>query len=318
MRKTVLQVLAATGFSIAAAGPAQAQNARTWISGTGVDQGGCGPIATPCRSLQYAHDVTNASGEIDVKDSAGYGAVTITKSIAIVGEGSLAGVLATAGNDAITINAGASDTVVLRGLTIEGANVGRNGIVFNGGKALDIAVCTVQNFVGSLPSGNGILVQPVSGTVSVSIVDTTASHNGSAGFFYYPPSGSTASVTIQASRLNTSQNGSSGFAVNRSLAAGGTTKITIFNSFSGNNGGEGFYFNKAGDVAIDLSTGSGNSSTGFKALSGTIMTVGRSTAANNGNVGLYNSGATVSSFGDNRLIGNSAPTSGTIGTVTTQ
>ena len=318
MRNTVFPALIGAAFSVAIAGTAQAQNARTWISGTGVDQGGCGPIATPCRTLQYAHDVTNAGGEIDVKDSAGYGAVTITKSIAIVGDGSLAGVLATAGSDAITISAGASDTIVLRGLTIEGANVGRNGIVFNSGKSLDVAFCTIQNFVGGTTTGNGIILQPLSGTVSASIVDTTSSHNASTGLFYVPRSGSAASATIQATRLNTSQNGSSGFAVNTAIAASVTTKITIFNSFSGNNGGDGYFFAKAGTVAVDLSTSSGNGSTGFAAQSGTAMTVGRSTAANNGNVGLYNSGATVASFGDNRLIGNSAPTSGTIGTATTQ
>lgn len=166
--------------------------------------------------------------------------------------------------------------------------------------------------------GNGILLQPASGAVSVSIVDTTSSHNAVTGLFYYPPTGGTASMTIQASRLNTSQNGSSGFAVNGMRAAGGTTKITIFSSFSGNNGAEGFFFNKAGTVAIDLSTGSGNTSTGFAIQSGGSLTLGRSTAANNGYVGLYNSGATFSSYGDNRLVGNSAPTYGTISTATTQ
>ena len=52
-----------------------AANNRTWISGKGVDQAGCGPVATPCRTLQYAHDNTNAGGEINVLDPAGYGSV---------------------------------------------------------------------------------------------------------------------------------------------------------------------------------------------------------------------------------------------------
>ncbi len=312
MHKTILPALISAALSFAAAGAAQAQNPRTWISGTGVDQSGCGPIANPCRTLQYAHSVTNAGGEIDVKDSAGYGAVTITKSIAIVGDGSLAGVLATSGNAAITINAGPSDTVVLRGLTIEGANAGTNGIVFNSGKALDIASCTIQNFVGSVLTGNGILVQPLSGTVSVSIADTTSSHNAATGFFFVPQSSSTASTTIQATRFNTSQNGSTGFAANTALATSGTTKITVVSGVSANNGSDGYFFNKAGTVVIDLSTASGNTATGFAAQSSTFMTIGRSMAANNGTAGLYSSGAAVYSFGDNRLVGNSAATSGTI------
>lgn len=124
-------------------------NTRTWISGAGTDAAGCGPIASPCRTLQYAHDNTAAGGEIDVKDSAGYGSVIITKSIAIIGDGSISGVLAAATQTAITISAASSDTVILRGLTIEGANVAYNGIAFNSGAMLDIANCVSQNFVSN-------------------------------------------------------------------------------------------------------------------------------------------------------------------------
>ena len=84
--------------------PALALTTRTWISGKGVDQAGCGPIATPCCTLQYAHDNTADSGEIDVLDSAGYGSLRIGKSISIVSDGALAGVLAPAdGGAAIQI-----------------------------------------------------------------------------------------------------------------------------------------------------------------------------------------------------------------------
>ena len=65
------------GPAFAATGPG---NVRTWVSGKGVDQAGCGPIANPCRTLQYAHDVTASGGEIDVADGAGYGAVAIAKA----------------------------------------------------------------------------------------------------------------------------------------------------------------------------------------------------------------------------------------------
>lgn len=103
------------------AGPAYALNNRTWVSGSGTDAAGCGPIATPCRSLQHAHDQTNVGGEIDVKDSAGYGSVVINKAITILDDGSIAGVLAAANASAITVSAGATDDVFLKGLTIEGA-----------------------------------------------------------------------------------------------------------------------------------------------------------------------------------------------------
>src|SRR5476651_711926 len=97
------------------AGTAQAASSRIWVSGHGVDQAGCGAPTAPCRSLQYAHDHIVAGGEIDILDPAGYGAVSISKSISIVNDGvGTAGVQATSGN-AITINAGAGGAVYLRG-----------------------------------------------------------------------------------------------------------------------------------------------------------------------------------------------------------
>src|SRR5471032_1373868 len=128
-------------------GPAQAASSRAWVSGHGVDQAGCGAPTAPCRSLQYAHNnAVNAGGEIDILDPAGYGAITITKSISIVNDGvGTAGVQATSGN-AITINAGAGDAVYLRGLNLDGAKAGTNGVVFNTGGALTIVGCVVRHF----------------------------------------------------------------------------------------------------------------------------------------------------------------------------
>ena len=131
--KTISAAILGAAALIAFAMPAQALNTRSWISGKGADNAGCGPIATPCRTLQFAHDQTAAGGEIDVLDPAGYGAVVINKSISIVNDGvGVAGVLAGAGANAITINAGASDRVLLRGLAIEGASTGANGVVHYG------------------------------------------------------------------------------------------------------------------------------------------------------------------------------------------
>ena len=71
---------------------------------------------------------TNAGGEINVVDAGGYGTVTITKAITIANDGvGTAGVLASVSNG-ITISAGISDVVVLRGLDIEGLGTGLSGI----------------------------------------------------------------------------------------------------------------------------------------------------------------------------------------------
>ena len=50
------------------------------------------------------------------------------------------------GGNGVTINAGASDSVHLRGLTIEGTGVGVNGIQFKTGGNLAIENCVVRNF----------------------------------------------------------------------------------------------------------------------------------------------------------------------------
>ena len=186
-------------------GSGHALNARTWVSGTGVDQAGCGPIANPCRSLQYARDNTASGGEIDVKDSADYGNVTITKAITIVGDGSLAGVLAPAGGTGILINAGANDAVVLRGLIVEGAKVAYNGIVFGSGGSLMIANCVAQGFVGTGTAGNGIWIRHTSGYPHITITGTTASYNQYVGIVYSP--GGTGGGLISISGSMSSHNG---------------------------------------------------------------------------------------------------------------
>lgn len=157
--KLIRTTIAFLGLSLALASSASALNARTWISGAGIDQAGCGSIANPCRTLQYAHDNTAAGGEIDVKDSSGYGALVITKSINIVGTGTIAGVLAAPNGNAITINAGANDAVFLGALAIQGGGAGSNGIVFNSAASLTVSHCIIRGFVGNTPvTGNGILV----------------------------------------------------------------------------------------------------------------------------------------------------------------
>src|SRR5262245_37448057 len=82
-------------------------------------------LSAPCRSSAGAITKTNAGGAIAVLDSAGYGVVSITKSISInAPDGIEGGVATSVAGDAITISAGANDAVSLRGLTLVGGGVG--------------------------------------------------------------------------------------------------------------------------------------------------------------------------------------------------
>src|SRR3954470_15467436 len=92
---------------------------RTWVSGVGDDANPCSRTA-PCKTFAGAISKTAAGGEIDVIDPGGFGTVTITKSITIDGQGTMASILASATNG-INVNAGAGDTVILRNLSINGA-----------------------------------------------------------------------------------------------------------------------------------------------------------------------------------------------------
>lgn len=180
-----MRIAAAVALLFALAGPADALASRVWISGKGTDTAGCGPIATPCRTLQFAHDQTTAGGEIDVLDPAGYGAVVITKAISIVNDGAgVAGVLAQAGGNAVTINAGTSDNVLLRGLAIAGGGVGLNGVVLNSAARLVVENCSVRDFPASSPNGTGIWLKPAAlNSVKVFVTNTTISNNGYIGLF---------------------------------------------------------------------------------------------------------------------------------------
>jgi hypothetical protein len=95
---------------------------------------------------------TNLGGEVIVLDSAGYGTIlNLTGSISIIApQGVYAGISVFSG-DGITINAGASDTVILRGLTVGNEGSTGNGIVFNSGGTLHIEDCVVSGF-GATPA----------------------------------------------------------------------------------------------------------------------------------------------------------------------
>jgi hypothetical protein len=142
-----LIIAAAVAALLTMTGQAQAQANRTFVSGHGVDTNPCS-LAAPCRSFAQALTQTNASGEITVLDSAGYGTLTINKSITITNPGGVeAGITTTAGQTAITINTSPTIVVTLRGLTLEGGGVGQNGISSGGGGTLNIIGCVIKDFV---------------------------------------------------------------------------------------------------------------------------------------------------------------------------
>jgi hypothetical protein len=124
-----------------------AQATRTWVSGVGDDANPCSRTA-PCKTFAGAISKTAAAGEISVLDPGGFGAVTITKSITINGDGTLAGILVS-GTNAIIINAAATDTVIIRNVSFQGVNTGLAAVRVLAAGRVVIENCSIYGFTGN-------------------------------------------------------------------------------------------------------------------------------------------------------------------------
>lgn len=196
--KNIYKSILAIGFAIFLKQNVQAQATRTWVSGVGDDANPCSRTA-PCKTFAGAISKTAIAGEISVLDPGGFGAVTITKSITINGEGTLAGILSS-GTTGIIINA-ADIEVRLINLSIHGAGTGLNGIRIINSKSVLIENCTitgvtqsgisaenttdglvsVKNTIISYCELNGINVVPtVNGSVKIVVDDCRIIETGTA------------------------------------------------------------------------------------------------------------------------------------------
>ena len=133
MRKSVSSLMLVASMGMAA--PAFGQATRTWVSGVGDDVNPCSRTA-PCKTFAGAISKTATNGEINVIDPGGFGAITITKSITIDGNGQVASILNAGGVSGVLVNAAPTDVVVLRNLQINGFGTGTNGVRFLKGSAL--------------------------------------------------------------------------------------------------------------------------------------------------------------------------------------
>jgi hypothetical protein len=140
---TVLATALACSFGTA---PAHAR-ARVFVASYGNDENPC-TFGSPCKTFQQAVNVVDAGGEVTAIDSAGFGPISIGKSVTITSPpGVEAGIVPTAGGDGIDITTAAStDTVVLRGLTLQGGGSGRFGILAETGGNIEIVDCAIRGF----------------------------------------------------------------------------------------------------------------------------------------------------------------------------
>jgi hypothetical protein len=298
----------AVGLALAgalSAAPAQAQNGRSFVSAHGLDTNAC-TLAAPCRTFAAAFAVTNASGEIDVLDPAGYGALTINKAISIVNDGvGTAGVIVPSGGIGIVISAGTNDAVSLRGLSIEGAGVGLTGIQFNAGKSLTVENCVIRHM-----TNNGIYFQSTTATSALTVSNSLVADNAGTGIVLYP----TGSATAVFNRVEVNNNGSAGIVVYGNGSANtNTINATVSESVAAGNGFVGLYSattssNAPTSLMVSHSVAA-NSVTGVEANgTGATLRLANSTVTGNTDGWEALSGGIVATYGDNYIDGNGTNT----------
>ena len=144
---------------------------RTFVASTGSDANTCS-LVLPCRAFARALTQTDTGGEIVILDSAGYGPVTIGKSVSITAPpGIYGGISVGAGQNGVVVN-GAGISVALRGLRIDGTAGSNDGVRFQAGAELRIERCTIQNL-------GGIGIEAAAPGARLSVADTVVSANGS-------------------------------------------------------------------------------------------------------------------------------------------
>jgi hypothetical protein len=318
MTRTTIIIATALAFAaVLPAAPAQAAaRDRVFVASYGSDSNPC-TFGSPCKTFQQAVSVVAVNGEVTAIDSAGFGPINIAQSVTITSpNGVEAGIQAAAGGDAITISAPGA-TVTLRGLTLEGAGVARNGIVLNSGGSLTVTDCVVQNFHfdgSSTTTGNAILIEPIAGTLNFIITNTITSNNGLVGIYYYVPSG--APTTTGVIDHVVASNNDAGVSAVTGLANGGSAAITISNSILSNNDGQGAYATNLGNstplkFSIDNAIVNGNG-TGIDVSGTTNALLGRSFVTANTTGIMNNTSNTFYSFQNNEIGLNGSDVSGAL------
>jgi len=264
-----------------------AQATRTWVSGVGDDVNPCSRTA-PCKTFAGAISKTAVNGEINCLDPAGYGAVTVTKSITIDCEDTQGSILSAGTNGVIVNITSATDTkkaFKLRGISINGAGTGINGI-----RILAANSVTVEDGVIDGVTQHGISIETTSGTPKISVDRMSIRSNSGNGINSFITGGtvnlsvSNSQFTLNATGINLSSN----------------TKAVVKNSVLANNTTGALAFQA--DLNISNSTISGNT-TGVSSLTGGVVRIHDNIITSNG-TGLSSSGGSILSSGNNQVDGN--------------
>lgn len=224
---------------VVSVGAVQAQATRTWVSGVGDDANPCSRTA-PCKTFAGAISKTAAGGEIDALDPAGFGAFTITKAITVDGGGGgVAGVLASAGNG-INVNAGGTDVVTLRNLSIDGLGTATAGVRFTSAGSMHLENLSIWGFTGA---GIDIVAASPSTSPQIYVTNVISRNNGVnnvGGGMWVHPNGVVARVTVTGSQFSDNTQG---------VRTDNNSIVTITGSQITGNDNSGIFTNSTGSTS---------------------------------------------------------------------
>jgi len=298
MKKISIRIFVLTVIAFGCSMLANAQATRTWVSGVGDDVNPCSRTA-PCKTFAGAISKTATNGEINCLDPAGYGAVTITKSITIDCEDTQGSILS-AGTNGIVINiTSATDTkkaVKIRGISINGVGTGINGIRFIAANSLHVDEVVIDGC-----TTHGISIESNAGTPKITVSNTKIRSNNGNGINTFIIGG-TVNLSVTDSILSNNNVG-----INLSSNTKAVVRsTTIANNTTG-------VASASADLNIFESSISGNTTGISSTASSNVRISGNMITANT--TGLSAVGGNIISFGNNSIFGNTAdgfPTS-TIG-----
>jgi hypothetical protein len=258
MGKNILRSSVMIVVLLACGAAARAQSQVFVSAATGNDANQC-TRSMPCLTLAGGLTHVQAGGTVTALDSGEYGSMTVNQSVQIeAAPGVRASVTATGASYGVTVNAGTSNVVVLRGLRIGG---GYYGVYFNGAGTLDVEDCVLdgstnggimflpnaasQLFVNNTTvrnttNGTGIQVQSDSGLARATISHCLIEKSSNAGVSAL----NYAAVTVRDTVVT--GNTTAGFLTN-SYTSGATTEMSIENCLA--TGG------KFGIEAVNSNTG---------------------------------------------------------------
>ncbi|WP_260583235.1 right-handed parallel beta-helix repeat-containing protein [Sphingopyxis sp. PET50] len=299
----LLYAVALAAGAIGFAAPASAQATRTWVSGVGDDANPCSRTA-PCRTFAGAISKTAAGGEINCLDPGSFGAVTVTKSISIICEKTIGGILVASGTG-IVIQAAPTDVVLLSGLDFEGLGSGLNGVDVVRAGSVIIRNSGFRGF-----QVRAIFFRPQNAGASLTVENAsisggTVSGGSNNGIAVSSGSSTNSSASFWIDNVRFSDNLSIGLSIGAS--AGSQVKGSVSNSLFADTG-IAIYAAPSTDSSVQLTVKDSVISggvNGILAANGAGVQVGGTTITQNSGTGVLTSnGAAILTYGDNVVTGN--------------